>query len=117
MNTTDTASLTTLDELTNATATKAPAVGPTTILPTQAETTIFHAATTVAPAGLDSAVVAVVVVLILLTVAALCFLLYRYMCHNKGDYRTTGEPAPGDDFNNDDDDSNQASTEKKEYFI
>ncbi|XP_078111822.1 uncharacterized protein LOC144521251 isoform X2 [Sander vitreus] len=71
--------------------------------------------TTAAPASPDSAVVAVVIVLILLTVAALGFLLYRYLCHNKGDYRTTGEAAPGDDP--DDEYNNQAASEKKEYFI
>lgn len=58
---------------------------------------------------------AVVVVLILLTVAAFGFLLYRYLCHNKGDYRTTGETAPGEDP--DDEQNNQAANEKKEYFI
>lgn len=106
--------LTTLGTLTNASVTTAPPVGSTTFFPTQANATIIQVVTTAAPSSPDSAVVAVVVVLILLTVAALCFLLYRYLCHNKGDYRTTGEPAPGDDF---DDYSNQAATEKKEYFI
>uniref|UniRef100_A0A671VET9 Si:ch211-210c8.7 n=1 Tax=Sparus aurata TaxID=8175 RepID=A0A671VET9_SPAAU len=57
----------------------------------------------------------VVIVLILLTVAALGFLLYRYLCHNKGDYRTTGELAPGEDP--DEEYSNKATSEKKEYFI
>lgn len=56
-----------------------------------------------------------VIVLILLTVAALGFLLYRYLCHNKGDYRTTGELAPGEDP--DEEYSNKATSEKKEYFI
>lgn len=56
-----------------------------------------------------------VVVLILVTVAVLAFLLYRYLCHNKGDYRTTGELAPGGDP--DEEHSNQAASEKKEYFI
>lgn len=55
-----------------------------------------------------------VIVLILLTLAALAFLLYRYLCHNKGDYRTTGELAPGEDP---DEHTNQATSEKKEYFI
>lgn len=90
-------------------------MGPLTSLPTQAETTMIPVVTTAAPAGPDSAVVAVVIVLILLTVAVLGFLLYRYLCHNKGDYRTTGEPAPGEDP--DDEYSNQAGSEKKEYFI
>uniref|UniRef100_A0A8C3ADN9 Si:ch211-210c8.7 n=1 Tax=Cyclopterus lumpus TaxID=8103 RepID=A0A8C3ADN9_CYCLU len=71
-------------------------------------------ATTAAPTSADT-VVAVVIVLILLTVAALGVLLYRYLCHNKGDYRTTGEPAPGEDP--DDEQNNQAVSEKKEYFI
>lgn len=59
--------------------------------------------------------VSVVIVLILLTVAVVGFLLYRYLCHNKGDYRTTGELAPGEDL--DEDVGNQAAGEKKEYFI
>lgn len=59
--------------------------------------------------------VSVVIILILLTVAVVGFLLYRYLCHNKGDYRTTGELAPGEDL--DEDDGNQAAGEKKEYFI
>jgi len=57
----------------------------------------------------------VVIVLIVLTVAALAFFLYRYLCHNKGDYRTTGELAPGEDP--DEESGNQAASEKKEYFI
>lgn len=81
-----------------------------------AETTFLQVITTAAPSGTDSAVIAVVIVVILLTVAVLGFLLYRYLCHNKGAYRTTGEPAPGEDpedeFNN-----KQAAGEKKEYFI
>lgn len=56
-----------------------------------------------------------VIVLILLTLAALGILLYRYLCHNKGDYRTTGELAPGEDPEADY--SNQDVSEKKEYFI
>lgn len=56
----------------------------------------------------------VVIVLILVTLAALAFLLYRYLCHNKGAYRTTGELAPGEDP---DEHTNQATSEKKEYFI
>lgn len=55
-----------------------------------------------------------VITLILLTLVALAILLYRYLCHNKGDYRTTGELAPGED---DEDYNNQAPNEKKEYFI
>ncbi|KAK5864207.1 hypothetical protein PBY51_001167 [Eleginops maclovinus] len=83
---------------------------------TSAQHIIPQVFTTAAPSGTDSAVIAVVIVLILLTVAVLGFLLYRYLCHNKGAYRTTGEPAPGEDpedeFNN-----KQAAGEKKEYFI
>lgn len=59
--------------------------------------------------------VLVVIVLILLTVVVVGFLLYCYLCHNKGDYRTTGELAPGEDL--DEDVGNQAAGEKKEYFI
>uniref|UniRef100_A0A7N8XBM9 Si:ch211-210c8.7 n=1 Tax=Mastacembelus armatus TaxID=205130 RepID=A0A7N8XBM9_9TELE len=76
---------------------------------------MIQVVTTAAPTGSDSAVIAVVIVLILLTVAALGILLYRYFCHNKGDYRTTGELAPGEDP--DEDYNNQAVSEKKEYFI
>lgn len=57
----------------------------------------------------------VVIVVILLTIVVLAFLLYRYLCHNKGAYRTTGELAPGEDP--DEDFTNQTSSEKKEYFI
>ncbi|XP_077946173.1 uncharacterized protein LOC144388446 isoform X1 [Gasterosteus aculeatus] len=85
-----------------------------TSAPTQADATMIQVVTTAAPHS-SEAVVAVVVVLILLTVAAFGFLLYRYLCHNKGDYRTTGEPAPGEDP--DDEQNNQAANEKKEYFI
>ncbi|KAL6119505.1 uncharacterized protein ACO6RY_04059 [Pungitius sinensis] len=85
-----------------------------TSLTTQADTTMNQVVTTAAPNS-SEAVVAVVVVLILLTVAAVGFLLYRYLCHNKGDYRTTGEPAPGEDP--DDEQNNQAVNGKKEYFI
>uniref|UniRef100_A0A8C8A0T9 Si:ch211-210c8.7 n=1 Tax=Oryzias sinensis TaxID=183150 RepID=A0A8C8A0T9_9TELE len=59
-------------------------------------------------------VVTVVVVVILVTLVVFGVLLYRYLCHNKGDYRTTGELAPGDDP---DESSNQTAGEKKEYFI
>ncbi|KAM8864509.1 uncharacterized protein AB9W97_018790 [Spinachia spinachia] len=82
--------------------------------PTHADTTMIQVVTTAAPSS-SEAVVAVVVVFILLTLAALGFLLYRYLCHNKGDYRTTGEPAPGEDP--DDEQNNQAVNGKKEYFI
>lgn len=58
----------------------------------------------------------VVIVVILLTVAVLAFLLYRYLCHNKGAYRTTGELAPGEDPDTEDF-SNHSSGQKKEYFI
>ncbi|CAK6963764.1 cell adhesion molecule 2-like isoform X1 [Scomber scombrus] len=71
--------------------------------------------TAAVPTNTDSAVIAVVIVLILLTVLILGALLYRYLCHNKGDYRTTGELAPGEDP--DEEYSNQAASEKKEYFI
>uniref|UniRef100_A0A3Q1KGE0 Uncharacterized protein n=1 Tax=Anabas testudineus TaxID=64144 RepID=A0A3Q1KGE0_ANATE len=59
---------------------------------------------------------AVVIVLILLTLAALGILLYRYLCHNKGAYRTTGELAPGEDPE-EESSSNRDVREKKEYFI
>ncbi|KAM7405170.1 hypothetical protein PAMP_012454 [Pampus punctatissimus] len=75
----------------------------------------FSAVTTAVPTNTDSAVIAVVIVLILLTVVVLGALLYRYLCHNKGDYRTTGELAPGEDP--DEEYTNQAAAEKKEYFI
>lgn len=113
MNNSDMGPATTLPSYTNTSVTEN--AGLLTSPPTQADTTMTQVLTTAAPAGPDSAVIAVVIVLILLTVAALGFLLYRYLCHNKGDYRTTGEPAPGEDP--DDEYSNQAKTEKKEYFI
>lgn len=108
-------SSTTLSSYINTNVTEASDMGPLTSLPTQADTTLIQVVTTAAPASPDSTVIAVVIVLILLTVAALGFLLYRYLCHNKGDYRTTGEPAPGEDP--DDEYNNQAVSEKKEYFI
>uniref|UniRef100_A0A1A8IDC2 Uncharacterized protein n=1 Tax=Nothobranchius kuhntae TaxID=321403 RepID=A0A1A8IDC2_NOTKU len=108
MNRTDMKNLTTHTSVTAQPAASSPFATP-------AETTIIQAVTTAAPSGPDSAVIAVVVVVILLTVAVLGFLLYRYLCHNKGDYRTTGELAPGED--GDEDDGNQTATEKKEYFI
>lgn len=70
---------------------------------------------TSAPAQTDSAVIGVVVVLVLLTLAAGVFLLYRYLCHNKGAYRTTGEPAPGEDPDQVYNDTTMPI--KKEYFI
>ncbi|XP_076596773.1 uncharacterized protein LOC143326779 isoform X2 [Chaetodon auriga] len=88
---------------------------PPTTVSSYTNTSVTHVVTTAAPTSPDSAVIAVVIVLILLTVAALGFLLYRYLCHNKGDYRTTGELAPGEDP--DEEHSNQAMSEKKEYFI
>ena len=56
------------------------------------------------------------IALLLETLAVVGFLLYRYVCHNKGAYRTTGEPAPGEDFA-EDRKPNQATNDKKEYFI
>ncbi|KAG5282343.1 hypothetical protein AALO_G00054950 [Alosa alosa] len=67
------------------------------------------------PTQPDSAVIGVVVVLVLLTLAAGAFLLYRYLCHNKGAYRTTGEPAPGEDPDQVYNDT--VVPIKKEYFI
>ncbi|KAJ8409192.1 hypothetical protein AAFF_G00242130 [Aldrovandia affinis] len=68
--------------------------------------------TTVLPMQTDSSVViGVVIALVLLTMAILGFLLYRYLCHNKGAYRTTGEPVPGEDYHPAD------PEDKKEYFI
>ncbi|XP_010730323.2 cell adhesion molecule 2-like [Larimichthys crocea] len=114
MNTSDT-----LSSYTSAAVTDAAGMRLSTLKPTQAATTMSQVVTTAAattpPTGPDSAVIAVVIVLILLTVAALSFLLYRYLCHNKGDYRTTGELAPGEDP--DEEHGNQATNEKKEYFI
>ncbi|KAG7281122.1 hypothetical protein CRUP_027659 [Coryphaenoides rupestris] len=72
--------------------------------------------TTDAPVHMESTVIGVVIALILVTVAVVGFLLYRYLCHNKGAYRTTGEPAPGEDFA-EDSKPNQATNDKKEYFI
>ncbi|XP_078025947.1 uncharacterized protein LOC144464131 [Epinephelus lanceolatus] len=117
MNISDMSPATTLSTYINTNVTEASDMGPLTQLPTQADTTMIQVVTTTAaaPAGTDSAVIAVVVVLILLTIAVLGFLLYRYLCHNKGDYRTTGEPAPGEDP--EEEYNNQAASEKKEYFI
>ncbi|KAL6483360.1 hypothetical protein MHYP_G00082320 [Metynnis hypsauchen] len=71
--------------------------------------------TTVAPNQTDSAVIGVVIVLVLFTLAVLAFLLYRYLCHNKGAYRTSGEPAPGVDPDQVYQDT--VTENKKEYFI
>lgn len=57
----------------------------------------------------------VVISIVVLTLAVLAFLLYRYLCHNKGAYRTTGELAPGEDP--DEGDADQDTSGKKEYFI
>lgn len=57
----------------------------------------------------------VVVLLVLVTLAAAAFLLYRYFCHNKGAYRTTGEPAPGEDPDQVYNDT--VAPIKKEYYI
>ncbi|KAG7323217.1 hypothetical protein KOW79_012919 [Hemibagrus wyckioides] len=70
--------------------------------------------TTVAPNHTDSAVIGVVILLVLCTLAGLVFLLYHYLCHNKGIYRTTGEAAPGVDP---DQVYHDTVTENKEYFI
>uniref|UniRef100_A0A6Q2XUG7 Uncharacterized protein n=1 Tax=Esox lucius TaxID=8010 RepID=A0A6Q2XUG7_ESOLU len=75
-------------------------MSPTTALPTQTN---------------DSVIIGVVIVVVLLTLGVLGFLLYRYFCHNKGAYRTTGEPAPGEDP--DQAHSDTSTEEKKEYFI
>ncbi|KAK6308298.1 hypothetical protein J4Q44_G00215690 [Coregonus suidteri] len=72
--------------------------------------------TTALPSHTDSStVIGMVIVLVLLTLAGLGFLLYRYLCHNKGAYRTTGEPAPGED--RDLAHGDIVTDEKKEYFI
>ncbi|KAF4078698.1 hypothetical protein AMELA_G00202100 [Ameiurus melas] len=70
--------------------------------------------TAVAPNNRDSVVLGVVILLVLCTLAGLVFLLYRYLCHNKGIYRTTGEAAPGV---NPDRVYHDTVTENKEYFI
>uniref|UniRef100_A0A087YSS4 Si:ch211-210c8.7 n=2 Tax=Poecilia TaxID=8080 RepID=A0A087YSS4_POEFO len=57
----------------------------------------------------------VVVFAMLVTLGVIAYVLYRYMCRNKGDYRTTGEPAPGDYFY--DESHTLGVSEKKEYFI
>lgn len=58
--------------------------------------------------------VLVVILLVLCTLAGLVYLLYHYLCHNKGIYRTTGEAAPGVDP---DQVYQDTVTENKEYFI
>ncbi|XP_070695921.1 small cell adhesion glycoprotein-like [Pempheris klunzingeri] len=115
MNNSDTVPSTALPAYTTTNVTEASGTGLLTSRPTHADTTVIQVLTTAVPTSPDSAIIAVVIVLILLTVAALGFLLYRYLCHNKGDYRTTGELAPGEDP--DEEYSNQAASEKKEYFI
>ncbi|XP_066526217.1 small cell adhesion glycoprotein-like [Hoplias malabaricus] len=71
--------------------------------------------TPMAPNQTDSAIIGVVIALVLCTLAVVAFLLYRYMCHNKGAYRTTGEPAPGVDPDRVYQDT--VTENKKEYFI
>lgn len=71
--------------------------------------------TPVAPVQTNSAVIGVVILLVLCTLAGLAFLLYRYLCHSKGAYRTTGEPAPGVDPDQVYQDT--VTDNKKEYFI
>ncbi|KTF71038.1 hypothetical protein cypCar_00049099 [Cyprinus carpio] len=71
--------------------------------------------TTAAPPQTDTTVIGVVIALILVTLVVCGFLLYRYLYHSKGVYRTAGEPAPGVDP---DQVYNDTVTEnKKEYFI
>uniref|UniRef100_UPI00005486CB si:ch211-210c8.7 n=1 Tax=Danio rerio TaxID=7955 RepID=UPI00005486CB len=73
------------------------------------------AGTTAVPPQTDMTVIGVVIALILLTLVVVGVLLYRYLCHSKGVYRTAGEPAPGVDP---DQVYNDTVTEnKKEYFI
>uniref|UniRef100_A0A8C5GZG4 Uncharacterized protein n=1 Tax=Gouania willdenowi TaxID=441366 RepID=A0A8C5GZG4_GOUWI len=57
----------------------------------------------------------VVIVVFLLTVAVALFLAYRYFCHDKGDYRLSGEVTPWEEPV--DPDFTKSSSEKKEYFI
>ncbi|XP_005749058.1 glycophorin-C-like [Pundamilia nyererei] len=115
MNHTDSENLTTAFTTTYKSNKVSPGVALVESLPTQTESTTIQVLTTVAPASSDSAVIAVVVILILLTLAALSFVLCRYLYHNRGDYRTTGELAPGEDP--DEEDNNKPAPEKKEYFI
>ncbi|KAF7653891.1 hypothetical protein LDENG_00077210 [Lucifuga dentata] len=100
---------------TNANVTGLQDVKSLTSLPTLPNTIVFQVVTAAVPTHTDSTVAGVVIALILLTVAVVGFLLYRYLCHNKGAYRTTGELAPGEDP--EEDHSGQAASEKKEYFI
>ncbi|ROL43168.1 Bridging integrator 2 [Anabarilius grahami] len=72
--------------------------------------------TTTAPQQTDPAVIGVVIALILVTLALGVFLLYRYLCHSKGVYRTAGEPAPGVDPEQVYNDTT-VTDNKKEYFI
>lgn len=107
-------------EMDNSTTATPPAVteGVTkalTTLSTDTNTTVTQVITTAIPSSADGAIITVVIVVILLTVAVLGFLLYRYLCHNKGDYRTTGELAPGEDF--EEELHSKPAKEKKEYFI
>ncbi|XP_015199511.1 cell adhesion molecule 2-like [Lepisosteus oculatus] len=83
---------------------------------TQTATTLtVPEVTTPQPAQTDSTVIGVVIVLVLLTLAGAAYLLFRYQCQNKGAYRTTGEPAPGEELEQV---AAEASPEdKKEYFI
>ncbi|KAL4623685.1 small cell adhesion glycoprotein-like isoform X2 [Arapaima gigas] len=85
-----------------------------TIMKISATTPGTTVLTTAAPSNTDSTVVGVVIFLIVLTLVAMAFLLYRYLCRNKGDYRTTGEPVPGEDMEQAD---AVEPENKKEYFI
>ncbi|KAF6721274.1 Small cell adhesion glycoprotein [Oryzias melastigma] len=96
------------------TMTTTPTSLPFTQVSTQPHITFSSVVTTEAPSGSDSAVIGVVVVVILVTLAVFGVLLYRYLCHNKGNYWTTGELAPGEDP---EESSNQTAGEKREYFI
>ncbi|KAJ0036289.1 hypothetical protein NQD34_004966 [Periophthalmus magnuspinnatus] len=85
-----------------------------TTLYTEANTKNNLVITTASPPNTDT-IIAVVIFVILLTVAVVGFVLYRYLCHNKGAYRTTGELAPGEDL--EEDHHSHKENEKKEYFI
>ncbi|RXM91579.1 Small cell adhesion glycoprotein [Acipenser ruthenus] len=66
----------------------------------------------------DFTVTAVVIVLLLLTLLALGFLLYRYLCKNKGAYETAGEPGPGHHMDLQSQlEPDQDQDQKKEYYI
>ncbi|KAL1020699.1 hypothetical protein UPYG_G00003510 [Umbra pygmaea] len=72
--------------------------------------------TTSLPTHTDNSVlIGVVIGVVLVTLAALAFILYRYFCHDMGAYRTTGEHAPGEEPDQGNTDS--GTEEKKEYFI